>query len=297
MLVFGAAVIGTVPILVRLTQTGPAAAGFWRLLLALPLLALMAGVWRAQEPGRGRGLVPPILAVAGVMFTLDLAFWHYGLHYTTVANATVLTNLTPVVVTAVAWIAFRERPAGLFLIAVAIAVAGATLMSFARSGAAGGVNPPSNQPLGDLLSLATALWYAFYLLSIGRARRTLGPAQAMFGSTLVGAPLMLIIALAMREQIWPVAAAGWFACFGLAAAHIAGQGSIAWALGRLPTATASMVVLIQPVVAAILGWALLHEPLSLWQAVGGGVALTGVVLSQWASARAQPAKDAPPAPA
>jgi drug/metabolite transporter (DMT)-like permease len=296
MLLFGAAVIGTVPILVRLTETGPAAAGFWRLLLALPVLFLMA------RPGlggaRGRGPVTPILALAGLMFALDMAFWHYGLHLTTVANATVLTNLTPVVVTAVAWIVFRERPAGLFLAAVAMAVAGATLMSLARSGAAGGVNPPANQPLGDLLSLATALWYAFYLLSVGRARRTLGPAQVMFGSTLVGVPILLVVALGFREQIVPVVAAGWLACLGLAAAHVAGQGSIAWALGRLPTATASMVVLVQPVVAAILGWALLHESLSPWQAVGGAVALIGVVLSQWASARqSRQALDVPPTPA
>lgn len=42
-LMLGACVIGFSPILVRLTQTGPAAAGVWRLGFALPLLALMAG--------------------------------------------------------------------------------------------------------------------------------------------------------------------------------------------------------------------------------------------------------------
>ena len=41
-LVFGALVIATTPILVRLAACGPAAAGFWRLGFATPLLALMA---------------------------------------------------------------------------------------------------------------------------------------------------------------------------------------------------------------------------------------------------------------
>jgi drug/metabolite transporter (DMT)-like permease len=65
--------------------------------------------------------------------------------------------------------------------------------------------------------------------------------------------------------------------------HVAGQGSIAWALGRLPPATASVVVLIQPVVAAILGWLLFAEALGPLQALGGALALTGVVLAQAAS--------------
>ncbi|MDZ4052529.1 MAG: EamA family transporter, partial [Phenylobacterium sp.] len=99
-LIFGAVVIGFVPILVRLSDTGSAAAGFWRLAFALPLLALMT-----RRAGAGLGRAPSRLAmVAGVMFALDLGFWHYGIALTSVANATVLTNLPPVVVTAFAWI-------------------------------------------------------------------------------------------------------------------------------------------------------------------------------------------------
>ena len=37
-LLIAACVLGLAPILVRLTETGPAAAGFWRFLFALPLL-------------------------------------------------------------------------------------------------------------------------------------------------------------------------------------------------------------------------------------------------------------------
>ena len=73
------------------------------------------------------------------------------------------------------------------------------------------------------------------------------------------------------------------ACVGLGLMHVAGQGSIAWALGRLPAATASVVVLVQPVVAAILGWMLFAEALGPVQALGAGIALAGVVLAQMAS--------------
>ena len=61
------------------------------------------------------------------------------------------------------------------------------------------------------------------------------------------------------------------------------EGEIAWALGRLPPATAAVTVLVQPVVAALLGWLLFNEILSPWQMAGAIVALAGVMLAQWSS--------------
>ena len=280
-LLFGACVIGFSGVLVRLTETGPAAAGFWRLAFALPALAIITR--RSTGP---LGRPSRIAAIAGVMFALDLGFWHYGIKYTSVANATVLSNLTPVVVTAFAWVFLKQRPRTLFLLAVAVALAGVWMMAVGKSG--GG--HVLNAPLGNLFSISTAFWYALYFLAISEGRKTEGASRLMFWSGVVGAPLVLLAALALREQIAPATAAGWAACVALGLVHVAGQGSIAWGLGRLPTSTASVVVLVQPVVAGLMGWILFGELLGPVQAAGMAVALSGVVLAQWASrARAQPA--------
>jgi drug/metabolite transporter (DMT)-like permease len=272
-LVMGACVIGLSAILVRLSHTGPAAAGFWRLAFAMPLLALMT-LRTAGSVGR-----PPKWAVwAGLFFVLDLAFWHYGIRYTSVTNATVLSNLTPVVVTAFAWIFLKQRPRALFLAAVAAAIGGAWLMAYEKGG--GGLR---NQPLGDALSVVTALWYALYFLTMAEGRKTETASRLMLWVSLVGAPLMLVLALALGEPILPADAVGWAACAGLGLMHVTGQGSIAWAMGRLPTSTASVVVLVQPVVAAWLGWMLFAEPIGPLQGLGAAITLGGVVLAQWAS--------------
>ncbi len=282
-LVFGACVIGLSPIFVRLTETGPAAAGFWRLAFAMPLLAAMTR--RTNGP-----LAKPsrMALLAGLAFTFDLGFWHYGIRYTSVTNATVLSNLTPVVVTAFAWIFLKQRPRALFLLAVAVAVGGAWMMAFGKGGGDHLVNPP----LGNLLSATTAFWYALYFLAIAEGRKTESASLLMFWSTIVGMPLLLIAALVSGEQVLPLGLNGWGACLGLGLMHVAGQGSIAWAMGRLPTATASVVVLVQPVVAAWLGWVLFAEAIGPLQAAGAAVALFGVVLAQWAS-RARPAAQVP----
>ena len=78
-------------------------------------------------------------------------------------------------------------------------------------------------------------------------------------SIVAGVPIMLIAALLLWERLLPETPAGLVACLGLGLVHVGGQGAIAWALGRLPAATASVAVFVQPVVAALVGWALLGE--------------------------------------
>jgi drug/metabolite transporter (DMT)-like permease len=275
----GACAIAFAPIFVRLTGTGPAAAGFWRLSFALPALAAIAF---AQPRSREAGALRPRPAalLAGLFFALDLGFWHYGIKLTTVANATILSNLAPVGVTIGAWLLLGERPGWRFLVGLALALAGSWAIAAARGGGAG-VDPT----LGDALSVSTAVWYAAYMLCVRKARFAQGASQVMLWSSAAGAPLLLAAAVALNETIAPMTPAGWAACLGLGAVHVTGQGAIAWALGRLPAATASVILLVQPVVASVMGWLIFAEPMSPLQILGGLVALAGVVLAQIASAR------------
>jgi drug/metabolite transporter (DMT)-like permease len=91
----------------------------------------------------------------------------------------------------------------------------------------------------------------------------------------------------MREPLLPATTLGWAAVAGLGLAHVFGQGSIAWALGRLPASTASVTVLVQPVAAAILAYLIFSEVLTPLQTAGGSLALLGVVIAQQAPARAK----------
>jgi drug/metabolite transporter (DMT)-like permease len=275
-LVFGALVIGSTPILVRLATCGPAAAGFWRLAFATPMLAAMA----ARGSG-GFGAPSRAMLLAGLAFALDLGCWHYSIRYTSVANATVLPNLTPVLVTLASWVWLKERPRPVFLAGMAAAIGGAVLMAEASNVTRSGSLPH----LGDALAASTAVWYGLYFLAVRAARQTHSTARVMLWSCLVGAPLLLATALIAGEPVLPATTLGWAAAVGLGLAHVFGQGSIAWALGRLPASTASVTVLVQPVAAAILAYLIFGEMLTPLQAAGGALALAGVVAAQQAPAR------------
>jgi drug/metabolite transporter (DMT)-like permease len=282
-LLLGACVIGFGPILVRLAETGPAAAAFWRFVFAAPLLLVLS---RVAGGGDGPGRPFPAALLAGAFLATDLSFWHYGIQLTSVANATVLSNLTPIFVTAVAWAVFKERPRPLFLLGLALAVGGAAAMALFGEGAAR--QPGANPPLGDLFSTITAVWYAAYFLAVAQARKSRSALQVMTWSTLAGLPLLLLYAVVLGEDLTPATWVGWAACLGLGLMHVTGQGAVAWALGRLPTALTAVVVLIQPVVAAALGWALFGEALAPLQMLGGAAALAGVAVAQAAGARPAP---------
>lgn len=274
----GVCTLALTPIFVRLTGVGPAAAGFWRMVLALPFLAipLLAG-------GAGAALRPPspVLVAAGVLFALDLFCWHMGVKLTSVANSTTLANLAQVFVVVGAWLLFKETPRRLFLLGLALALGGVWVMAAARGGGGQGSNPF----FGDLVSLGAAFWYAGYILVVHRARADLGPLRIMIWTSLISAPLLLAGSFATHERFAPVSAIGWAACAGLGLVHAVSQGAIAWALGRVPAATASVVMLLQPVFAALLGWLILAEALVPMQAIGGAAALAGVGLAQIAAAR------------
>src|SRR4051794_16226850 len=79
------------PWMVRLADVGPVAAGFWRLALALPFLALVAARQSREQPFAGWAMLA-LVAVGGIFFAADLAAWHEGILRTKLANATLFGN-------------------------------------------------------------------------------------------------------------------------------------------------------------------------------------------------------------
>jgi drug/metabolite transporter (DMT)-like permease len=276
-LLLGATCIALSPIFVRLSDVGPTASAFWRVALAAPLLwpllALAPRTTHSRPDWR-------LLLAAGFMFAGDLAFWHWSIQFTSVANSTLLANLASLFVTLVAWIFWRERPSALFAVGLAAALGGVVLLvhtSLAFS---------STALLGDALGVVTAVFYAGYILAVkGLRDRGAGTLYLMAVTTTLTAVLLLPVALASGEALLPQSAAGWLKLVGLAwISHCAGQGLIAYSLAHLPAAFSSVSLLFQPVMAAVFAWIVLAEPLAPLQMLGGAVVLAGIYLARRGSA-------------
>jgi len=274
-LLAGATCIALSPIWVRVSEVGPTASAFWRVALAVPALWLLV-------PLAGRHSAPrmlthwKLLVAAGVAFAGDLVFWHWSIKYTSVANSTLLANLASIFVTLAVWLFWRRRPSGVFLVGLFTALCGVGML--VRSS----LDFSSTALLGDGLGVVTAIFYAWYLLTVKSLRdRGASVLMLMAGTTTLTALLLFPVALASGEALLPQSALGWWKLLGLALiSHSAGQGLIAYALAHLRAAFSSVSLLFQPVMAALFAWMLLGEPLAALQMVGGIVVLAGIYLAR-----------------
>jgi len=198
-----ACILGFASILVKASSLGPQAIAFWRLALGLPVMLAWLVYDQLQRRKRGEPfeLKPPgwkALGLAGVCFAGDLAFWHAGIKITTAANATLLANLTPILVAICAWVLFGERITRGFVLAGALALTGAVCLAWSNLQFA-----PERLP-GDILSALVAVWYTGYLLAVRAARRAgAATVQVMFWSSFVGAPIALLVTLGFNEPLMP----------------------------------------------------------------------------------------------
>ncbi|MGY6661448.1 MAG: DMT family transporter [Glycocaulis sp.] len=271
----GACVIGFAAILVKASDLGPQATAFWRLTLALPALALWLALHRHGKdtpPGRPD---MRLMALAGIFFALDLAFWHVGIKITTAANATLLANLTPILVALFSWLIFRETVTRSFILVCAVMLSGAALL------AGGNLTIDPDRLTGDVFSILTAFWYAAYLLTVRKARDGASAPRVIFLSTLIAAPISLALALAFGETLLPEGWQGWIPLILLGVVvHAGGQGAIIFGLGRIPAPLAALLLLVQPIVAAAAGWILFDEALSAIQLLGAAIILAGLYVAQ-----------------
>ena len=274
-LALGAVAMGASPIFVRLADVGPFASAFWRMALALPFL----WVWlrweqkRAPQPQTHANIrrEAGTIALLGFLFAGDLFFWHLSILNTTIANATLLATMTPIIVTLGAWLILKEFITPRILSGVLLGVAGSLLLV----GASARFNP--DNVLGDIYGLITAFFFGAYFLGVASARRRMSVATVMFYPAVVATGLLLLAALLLDDHLLPRSWAGLATLVALAVvSQVGGQGLMAYALGYLPAIFSSLVIFFEAVAAAIMAWLILAEHVTLWQFAGGTLILAGI---------------------
>jgi drug/metabolite transporter (DMT)-like permease len=257
------------PWFVRMADTGPVAAGFWRVTLAAPvLLAAAFGTgWRTTGLGRGLWLM---LAVAGVSFAADLASWHLGILRTTLANATLFGNSATLIFPLYGFLVARAWPSRMQGVALLLAAIGAALLM----GQSYSLHP--RNLAGDLLCLLAGILYTLYFICMARARDTMAPLPALALASSAGIVPLLAFALLLGERVMP---GDWTPLIGLTlASQLIGQGLMIYALGRLSPLVVGLALLTQPVVAATIGWIVYDERLGLPDLIGASLVAVALVL-------------------
>lgn len=261
------------PWLVRLAQdvahVGPVAAAFWRLALAVPVLALLAVRQNRGEPFPRWPLLVAV-AAGGIFFAADLAAWHAGILITKLANATLFGNFASFLFAIYGFILLRRMPHKAQGLAFLLAAIGTMLLlgtSYELS---------REHFAGDLLALLAGVFYAFYLIAVDRARRAMKPWPVLLVASAAGALPLLGFALLLGENVMPQ---DWGPIVLLAiSSQLVGQGLLVYAMGHLSPVVVGLCFLLQPLASAGIGWGVYDEALGIGDGVGALLICAALVL-------------------
>lgn len=259
-------------IFTKLAGTAGPVTGFYRMAVATTVLSLPFLLHQRRNPTRDRRHWRWAVA-GGLWFSINLVLLSSALTLTSAANATLLDNTAPIWVGLGALLIFRERLGVRYWLGLALALAGAAVVT--------GSNPLAGfQPApGDALAFVGAIFYAGYLLNTQRGRRDLDTLTYLW---LVAATATVVIFLAVQVMGLPLTGYStrtYLALLGVGLIpQTAGWLLINYALGHLPASAAVIVLLAQPVTTGLLSIPLLGEALTQSQVIGGALALAGIYL-------------------
>ncbi|MGA1601472.1 MAG: DMT family transporter, partial [Prochlorothrix sp.] len=216
-----------------------------------------------------------LLILNGALFWGCIVLWAVSLLSTGVANSTILHNLTPIFTALGAWLLFNEQFDRRFLTGLALTVVGAIGLGL------GDLEMSSAGLVGDLTALLSAVLSAANLMTIERLRSQYSATTIITWSCGVGAILSLPLVLTWEESLFPYSWGGWLAVVGLAfICQVLGQGLQTFSLKSLSPSMVGIILLLDPVLAALIAWALFAERLSLMNWLTFAMILLGIYLAK-----------------
>lgn len=254
---------------VALRELSPSAVVFWRFLVGS--LCVLPLALRRPRLTRRDGVRLVVAAFLGVpaLFLLQVE----GLALTTATRAALLIGLIPPLTALGATAVLRERPTPRTWTAAAVSSLGLGLLV--------GLPHAAGHLGGDLLVVASVVVCVAYLLQV-KLLVARGNAAAVSAYVVLLGTVLLVPCVLLLDGVPPLPRlpATWAALVGLGA----GCTGVAyvlwnWGLQHLDASRAGLFVNIEPLFGALLGIAVLGEPLSLGVVLGGSLILIAALRS------------------
>lgn len=242
----------------------------------LPLLPFVAQ--NASGP-----LLPHLLRaapgslLAGLFLFAGSSLQQVGIVYTTAGKAGFITGLY-VILVPILGLALGQQSGRNTWLGALVATAGLYLLS---------VEPPFSIAYGDALVLIGALFWAGHVLIIGRFAQQIDWAALAFLQFLTCSLLSFGVALAVKPVAWqPLVDAAWPVFYGGVLSVGVAYTLQVVAQRQAPASHAAIILSLETVFAALGGWWLLSEAMSLRGLAGCGLMFGGMLVSQLGGRRA-----------
>ncbi len=238
---------------------------FWRQLIGFGVYGLVFLLIGRRLTWRTVRLVIP----AGVLLGLEIGVFFTALRTTTIANATIIGALQPILLLAVASRRYRETVTGWLLGASVVAVCGVVLVMWGASSEA------RWSPRGDLLALMAMILFSTYFVVVKDIRASVDTFTLQTVAMIIGALTVFpLAAIEAGTPVLPVPSGRQFVWL-LVLLAVPGTGHylMNWAHLHVSLSVAGLLTLAIPVLSALGAWLILDQHLTPIQALGGVVVL------------------------
>lgn len=282
LLLFANVVYATSAVVTRvaLDAIPPATLAFARLAIAALVLVPLA---RGAPLPAGQG--PRLFWMGAVGFALAFALTNWGIQYSSATNAALLIIVEPLTLLLLGPALLGERLTRREVVGAALAVVGAVLV--VADGIPGVTLSILPRWRGDVLLALSGVAYAVYSL-LGRPVLTAANSMAVTTRSIVWGAIALapLAAFEWMTGHRPSASLPGLAAMLYLGVVITAWGYVVWnwALARVEASRTAAFLTVQPIVGALLGAALLGDPVSVYTGVGGALIVAGL----WMSAAARP---------
>jgi drug/metabolite transporter (DMT)-like permease len=261
---------GVGPIMNKAMTVDTPAIVFWRMAVGVPLMLFMAQ--RA-----GGGLPRDVLrrtALPGLLFSLSFITGFASVKMTSIANATLVTNLQPVLVLLVAPRLFGERLRARQLGLGAVSLAGVLVVVLAAAAKSGA------KWTGDVMAVVNVVvWTGYFLLAKRQRVDGVDSWSFLAGVFLWAAVVVLPFGLVASNDLGAMTALDWWCVVGMALGPgVVGHGLMTWSQSHLDVTLASILGLLSPVVSTGLAWVVFGESLTILQIFGAGIVIGALTL-------------------
>jgi len=241
---------------------------FFSIFLLLPFFLPRA---RTNQSLKSRAIIFPFLA--GVFTACDLGLWTASLSYTTASNATLLGNTAPLWVALGTWLILKQKLTPVFWRGLAITLLGAALIM----GTDFVLHPRFG--VGDAMAVFTGVFYGGYLLFTEKSRSHFDPVSHIWLVGIGASISLFIVNTILQYPMTGYPPQSWLVFLATAVvSQLVGYMSLAYALGYLPASVVAPTVVLQPIVTTLLAIPLLGEIPTIWQGIGGAIALVGIYI-------------------
>ena len=262
------AIFGTIGAFTRAISVSSGELALYRAVMACLLIGGYFLIRGEKLPVKELGRDLPLLLLSGAAMGVNWILLFQAFRYTTISAATLSYYFAPVIVTLVCPLLFREKLTGRQVVCFVMSTAGIVLITGTATLGGG------TDLIGILYGLGAAVLYAAVVLVNKFIRKVTGLHRTFLQMVAAAVTLAPYVALTGGINLGGLDGRGWICLLVVGIVHTGISYCLYFSsLQELPGQKAAILSYIDPLVAVAVSVAVLGEPLTARQALGGALIL------------------------